>query len=65
MRKKIGVALYILVILLGAVMFVYGGFDDSPGGQLLGVVMIVSGIIGIVKNRQRSDKQRFPTENEP
>lgn len=65
MRKKIGVALYILVILLGAVMFVYGGFDDSPGGQLLGVVMIVSGIIGIVKNRQRSDKQRFPPENEP
>ncbi len=34
---------YVVVILLGAAMFVYGGYDDSPGGQLLGLIAVVSG----------------------
>lgn len=56
MRMRIGIALYILVILLGTAMFVYGGFDDSPGGQLLGAVMVASGIVGIVKNSKKKTK---------
>lgn len=42
----------ILEILLGACMFVYGGYDDSPGGQLLGLVAFVFGVVGLVKSRK-------------
>ncbi len=38
-------------------MFVYGGWDDSPGAQLLGFVLVVIGILGIVKNKKRYYKQ--------
>ncbi|HBM45458.1 TPA: hypothetical protein DDZ75_00545 [Patescibacteria group bacterium] len=30
-------------------MFVYGGYDDSPGGQLLGMVMVITGLWGLAK----------------
>jgi uncharacterized membrane protein YdjX (TVP38/TMEM64 family) len=43
----------ILGIFLGAFLFVYGGYDDSPGGQLLGLVIFVAGIVGVVKNRKK------------
>ncbi|KKU50039.1 MAG: hypothetical protein UX71_C0002G0010 [Parcubacteria group bacterium GW2011_GWA1_47_10] len=33
-------------------MVVYGEMDDSPGGQFLGLVAIVVGIMGIVKSRK-------------
>ena len=38
-----------LVIALGGAMFVYGGYDDSPGGQLLGLVAVVLGTVGVVR----------------
>ncbi len=44
---------YILEILLGVLMFIYGGYDDSPGAQLLGLVAVIFGIVGIVKNRKK------------
>jgi uncharacterized membrane protein len=34
----------ILTVLFGIFMFVYGGYDDSPGAQLLGFVLFVAGI---------------------
>ena len=43
----------ILAILFGVFMFVYGEYDDSPGGQLLGVLSFVSGIIGVMKSRKK------------
>jgi hypothetical protein len=45
----------ILAIAFGVFMFVYGGYDDSPGGQLLGLVMVIAGTVGVVKNRKKSD----------
>ena len=30
-------------------MFVYGEYDDSPGGQLLGVILALGGIWGFIK----------------
>jgi len=42
----------ILAILFGAFIFVYGGYDDSPGAQLLGVLAVIGGIVGIVKNKK-------------
>lgn len=35
-------------------MFVYGEFDDSPGGQLLGLVLCVIGIVGIIKSKKKT-----------
>jgi len=42
-------------ILLGIFMFVYGGYDDSPGGQLLGLVAIIFGIVGIIKIKKKTN----------
>lgn len=35
-------------------MSVYGELDDSPGGQLLGLVAIIMGVIGIIKGRRKA-----------
>jgi hypothetical protein len=43
----------IIEILLGAAMFVYGGYDDSPGAQGLGLLAVIFGIFGIIKSRKR------------
>jgi hypothetical protein len=53
MNKKriIKILLFILVILFGVFMFVYGGYDDSPGAQGLGLFIFIIGIMTIIKNR--------------
>lgn len=33
--------------IVGVAMIVYGGYDDSPGAQLLGLVLIVMGILAV------------------
>ena len=45
---------FVLAILLGVLMFIYGEYDDSPGGQLLGLLVAISGIIGLVKNKKKT-----------
>lgn len=42
-----------LEILLGTWMFVYGGYDDSPGAQGLGLLAVILGIVGIMKSRKK------------
>ncbi|MDD5710855.1 MAG: hypothetical protein PHV43_02020 [Candidatus Colwellbacteria bacterium] len=42
----------ILAILFGIFMFVYGEFDDSPGGQLFGLLAVVIGIVGAIKSKR-------------
>ncbi|MFA5134531.1 MAG: hypothetical protein WC505_01950 [Patescibacteria group bacterium] len=56
MNKITRIALSILAILFGAFMFVYGGYDDSPGGQLLGLVLVIGGIVLIIKSRKKKEK---------
>jgi len=34
-------------------MWVYGGYDDSPGAQGLGLIAFVIGIAGIIKNKKK------------
>ena len=51
---KIKILLLILAILFGAFLFVYGEFDDSPGGQLLGLVLVIIGIVGLIKSRKKN-----------
>ncbi len=53
MNKTLKIIISILAILFGAFLFVYGEFDDSPGGQLLGVVAVILGIAGIIKIRKK------------
>src|SRR3989344_9280265 len=48
------VLLRMLVIALGAFMAVYGGYDDSPGGQLLGLLAVIRGVLGVITNRKKN-----------
>lgn len=44
---------YILAILFGVFMVVYGGYDDSPGGQLLGLLAVIFGIVALYRARKK------------
>lgn len=46
----IKILFFILAISFGIFMIVYGEMDDSPGGQMLGLVMAIIGIVGIIRN---------------
>jgi hypothetical protein len=50
--NRIKIILSILAIPFGVFMFVYGGYDDSPGGQMLGLVVVIIGIVGIIKSKK-------------
>jgi len=43
-----------LAILFGAFIFVYGEIDDSPGGQLLGLLAVIIGIVGVIKSKKKN-----------
>ncbi|MCF7846320.1 MAG: hypothetical protein K9L85_03715 [Candidatus Peribacteraceae bacterium] len=42
-----------IAILFGAFLFVFGGIDDSPGAQLLGVVIALAGIFFFAKSKKK------------
>ena len=42
-----------VAILFGVFFFIYGGYDDSPGAQGIGVISVVLGIRGFVKGRKK------------
>jgi len=48
------VILPIFAIALGVFMIVYSGYDDSPGGQLLGLLVVIGGIVGVIKSRKKN-----------
>lgn len=43
----------IFAILFGTFMFVYGEIDDSPGGQLFGLLVAIAGIVGMIKGKKK------------
>jgi len=47
--NKNGMLYFVLAILIGLFMFIYCGIDDSPGGQILSLLVIAIGIIGTHK----------------
>jgi hypothetical protein len=51
--NKIKLLCFALAIVLGACMFVYGEIDDSPGGQLLGLLVVIIGIVAVIKSKKK------------
>ena len=51
--KTIKIFLFILAIPLGIFLFVYGGYDDSPGAQGLGLLIVIASIFGIVRDHKK------------
>ena len=51
--NRIKILCFILTILFGAFLFIYGEIDDSPGGQMLGLLAVVIGIIGMIKSKKK------------
>ena len=45
---------FVLLILIGIFIFVYGGYDDSPGAQLIGLIVVVMSVIGIVRAKRKN-----------
>lgn len=51
--KMIGFA---VLIPLGVFMFIYGGGDDSPGAQGLGLLMVIGGSWGLIRmSKKKTD----------
>jgi hypothetical protein len=48
------VILSIVAIALGVFLFIYGGYDDSPGAQLLGFLVVLAGVVGLIRMKKRS-----------
>ncbi|TSC66189.1 MAG: hypothetical protein G01um101477_184 [Candidatus Doudnabacteria bacterium Gr01-1014_77] len=48
--NKLKMLLSILAILFGIFIFIYGRWDDSPGAQLLGLLAVIAGIVGVKKS---------------
>jgi hypothetical protein len=42
--------------MLGVFIFVYGEFDDSPGGQLIGLLAVIIGIVCIIKRKKKTSE---------
>jgi hypothetical protein len=43
----------ILAIMLGAFFVVFGEFDDSPGLQGIGLILIIAIIVIVVRNKKK------------
>lgn len=51
--SKTKILFSILAILFGVFIIVYGGIDDSPGAQLIGLITVFAGIISLVKDGKK------------
>ena len=54
MKNRIKILCLIFLILFGVFIFIYGEYDDSPGAQGLGVLAVIGGIVGLIKNKKKT-----------
>ncbi len=47
--KTIKILGFIILIAFGIFMVIFGGYDDSPGAQGLGVLMTVGGLWSVIR----------------
>ncbi|MFA6416800.1 MAG: hypothetical protein WCW61_01260 [Patescibacteria group bacterium] len=52
-KKYIKILACIFAILFGIFIFIYGGYDDSPGAQLLGFIIFSIGVVGLIRRRKK------------
>lgn len=45
---------FIPAILFGAFMIIYGGYDDSPGAQLIGLIALAVGVFGLARRKKKT-----------
>ncbi|MFA6514219.1 MAG: hypothetical protein WCT50_02970 [Patescibacteria group bacterium] len=45
---------FVFAILFGMFMFVYGELDDSPGGQLMGLIVGIVGVVCLIRNKKKN-----------
>jgi len=53
MNKYIKIILFILAISIGVFLIIFGGYDDSPGAQGLGLILIVATIVIIIRGKKK------------
>lgn len=51
-RKNIKIILSIFAILFGIFIIIFGGYDDSPGAQLIGLLIVLIAVFKAVKRRK-------------
>lgn len=54
MRSLVAVVAPIVLAALGGALAVFGSYDDSPGGSLLGALMVLGAMALGVKNARRA-----------
>lgn len=54
MIYKMKLVLNIFLIAFGVFLFFFGGYDDSPGAQGLGLLLCIVGIVTIVRSGKRT-----------
>lgn len=54
--NKIKILFFISLILFGAFLFVYGGYDDSPGAQGLGLVLVITAVVVIIRSKKKNNQ---------
>ncbi len=54
MMKYVLALIAVLAVAIGVMAIVYGGADDSPGGQLIGAAFVVGGGVLGVRTVRRS-----------
>jgi len=53
MTKFLHITLSLFALLFGIFLFIYGGYDDSPGAQGLGLIVVAIDVIQLVKLRKK------------
>lgn len=55
MNKYIKIILSILAVLFGLFLIVFGGYDDSPGAQGLGLILVITTVIIVIRSRKKNN----------
>lgn len=57
MNRKIKALSLTLAILLSVFFIVFGGYDDSPGLQLIGLLIVIFSAMGLMRRRRRDESK--------
>lgn len=55
MNKYIKIILSALAISFGLFLIVFGGYDDSPGAQGLGLILIIITVVIAIRSKKKNN----------